>query len=295
MPKIRSSEGKRAGCLLEPQEQTSPTLSRHSEPTIKILRLKPQNDGEGEESHCNKLEILRAKNDCYPQNDSRIRDKNAAFTLAEVLITLGIIGVVAAMTLPALIQKYNEKQIVTALKKNYSVLYNAFNFAVSEYGDTKSWQTADVTFEQANGEDDTRSIVLLDNILPYLKILKDCGYESKGCFSHKYKQLNGYDERDFEHLSRYRKLILNDGTLIAFHGYETESSVSGHGEIWVDINGKKGPNICGKDMFLFRVDGTNSKIIPYGGWDNSSCKKNSSGYACASWILLYENMDYLHQ
>ena len=45
-----------------------------------------------------------------------------AFTLAEVLITLGIIGVVASMTLPAIIQKNNEKTTVSKLKKVYSVL-----------------------------------------------------------------------------------------------------------------------------------------------------------------------------
>ena len=51
----------------------------------------------------------------------------SAFTLAEVLITLGIIGVVAAMTLPALIQKNNAKSLEVAFKKAYSNLYNAFN------------------------------------------------------------------------------------------------------------------------------------------------------------------------
>ena len=48
-----------------------------------------------------------------------------AFTLAEVLITLGIIGVVAAMTLPALVDKYKEKVLVTQVKKTYSEFQNA--------------------------------------------------------------------------------------------------------------------------------------------------------------------------
>lgn len=53
--------------------------------------------------------------------------RKIAFTLAEVLITLGIIGVVAALTLPALIANYREKAFVVAAKKNYSVLTNAIN------------------------------------------------------------------------------------------------------------------------------------------------------------------------
>lgn len=48
------------------------------------------------------------------------------FTLAEVLITLGIIGVVAAMTMPSLIASHKEKETVSKLKKVYSTLSNAF-------------------------------------------------------------------------------------------------------------------------------------------------------------------------
>lgn len=51
--------------------------------------------------------------------------RKIAFTLAEVLITLGIIGIVAAMTLPALINKYQQKQTITQLQKVYSVLNQA--------------------------------------------------------------------------------------------------------------------------------------------------------------------------
>lgn len=55
-----------------------------------------------------------------------------AFTLAEVLITLGIIGIVAAMTLPALIQKNNSIALETAFKKSYSNLYNAYMMVIAE-------------------------------------------------------------------------------------------------------------------------------------------------------------------
>lgn len=60
--------------------------------------------------------------------------RKIAFTLAEVLITLGIIGVVAAMTLPSLITNYQEKQRVSQLKKVYSALSQAFVSALQENG-----------------------------------------------------------------------------------------------------------------------------------------------------------------
>ena len=52
-----------------------------------------------------------------------------AFTIAEVLITLGIIGVVAALTLPMLISKYQLKVFETAFKKQYSVIQNAIEYS----------------------------------------------------------------------------------------------------------------------------------------------------------------------
>src|SRR5574344_1380256 len=52
--------------------------------------------------------------------------KKSAFTLAEVLITLGIIGVVAALTLPSLIENHNKKVWTTALQKQYSIWEQGF-------------------------------------------------------------------------------------------------------------------------------------------------------------------------
>ena len=60
--------------------------------------------------------------------------KKAAFTLAEVLITLGIIGVVAAMTLPSLVANYKEKEVITKAKKDYSIITQAFRLAQAEEG-----------------------------------------------------------------------------------------------------------------------------------------------------------------
>ena len=57
-----------------------------------------------------------------------------AFTLAEVLITLGIIGIVAAMTLPSLVANYKEKEVITKAKKDYSIITQAFRLAQAEAG-----------------------------------------------------------------------------------------------------------------------------------------------------------------
>ena len=62
-----------------------------------------------------------------------------AFTLAEVLITLGIIGVVAAMTLPALISLYQKKIVETRLEHTYSLISQALKMAEADYGDSQYW------------------------------------------------------------------------------------------------------------------------------------------------------------
>lgn len=60
-------------------------------------------------------------------SERRITLNKNAFTLAEVLITLGIIGVVAAMTLPSIIQNKQKKDLEVSFKKSYTNFYNAFN------------------------------------------------------------------------------------------------------------------------------------------------------------------------
>ena len=67
-----------------------------------------------------------------------------AFTLAEVLITLVIIGVIAAITVPTLVNSYTQQTYISALKKNYSVLSNAFKLSRNfDYNDFVDWQNED--------------------------------------------------------------------------------------------------------------------------------------------------------
>ena len=75
---------------------------------------------------------------CYTSDMVHHKTKKA-FTLAEVLITLGIIGIVAEMTMPALIANYQERVIVSQLKKVYSTLSQADKMAEAEYADISEW------------------------------------------------------------------------------------------------------------------------------------------------------------
>ena len=103
--------------------------------------------------------------------------RKSAFTLAEVLITLGIIGIVAAMTMPALIQKNNNKVVETRLKKFYSAINQAVLMAEKDYGDKKVWYEdlagADVDEEGNIIEGSSEAEVWFRKYLaPYMKITK---------------------------------------------------------------------------------------------------------------------------
>ena len=65
-------------------------------------------------------------------------NKNA-FTLAEVLITLGIIGVVAALTIPVLIANHKKQEVVTKLEKVYTVMNQAIKMSEVEDGEVEHW------------------------------------------------------------------------------------------------------------------------------------------------------------
>ena len=69
-----------------------------------------------------------------------------AFTLAEVLITLGVIGVVAALTMPSLIAKYDKLRTVTKLKKFYSVMNQAVNKSIVQNGEVADWDMPAETY-----------------------------------------------------------------------------------------------------------------------------------------------------
>ena len=108
------------------------------------------------------------------------------FTLSEVLITLGIIGVVASITIPTVINKYNEKLTVSKAKKIYSLMSQAYLLSVRDNGLANEWAVG-------NGLSSNTAIQIASYFKPYLKILNDCGTNA-GCLGYKeryLKLLNG--------------------------------------------------------------------------------------------------------
>ena len=242
---------------------------------------------------------------------SNLEKIRGGFTLAEVLITLGIVGIIAAMTLPTLIQKYQEKQTVIALKKFYSTMEQAFISAKAEGAEPEDWAT-EKTADGYGSEE------FISHMKPYLKILEDCSYDKDGCIqSGGYKSISGVAGSDTSKANLgHSKFILNNGEVVSFFlndakcKYKTATAGSTKelknicGGLHVDINGQKAPNVAGRDFFLFYI--TKYGIIPVGAQaDNTEYKfpdrcnrTNKTSYysstACTAWVIYNENMDYLH-
>lgn len=104
--------------------------------------------------------------------------KKNAFTLAEVLVTLGIVGVIAAMTLPSLINKYQEKATVTKLKKFYNILSQCYLSSTQKYGTPDEWGIFGRDAGSSNDDEENyeaqNSILIRDKLFENVKKLTDC-------------------------------------------------------------------------------------------------------------------------
>lgn len=126
-------------------------------------------------------------------------NNKAAFTLAEVLITLVIIGIIAAITVPSLINKTNNQETVSKLEKAYSTLAQATNSIIAEEGPVKTWTTS------------TDNIYMLYK--KKLKNAKECD-SSSGCMSPSYQYLSGGNTSNRDADLNHRKLVLVDGVQV---------------------------------------------------------------------------------
>lgn len=209
-----------------------------------------------------------------------LNNKNA-FTLAEMLITLGVIGVVSVLTIPNLIKNYYEKRTVSQLREVQSILSQALRQAEEEYGDVYGWG---LSYNSSSSD----AQIIADNIKPFLKLAQDCGLiDNKGiCASNTtYPYLNGgVYENNYSMLSNYYKIKLLNGAGVWWRSGSEDSQLIA---FFVDVNGKNLPNIIGRDLFGFTY--SNNSIFA----ESVPCTKNSNGWGCAYYILQNGNMNYL--
>ena len=223
------------------------------------------------------LEIKRLRNKCAMTCDlsprpvgERVRERGylaasllsrlAAFTLAEVLVTLGIIGVMSAMTVPTLMQNYQRQSYVTQLHKNY----NEMSQALLRYQTDKNA----INLSEA-GFDRTTPVSGYNFFKTYFKVVADCNDNFTPCMATTYKKLDGNTVSLNAVSSVHKCFTIASGSSIC--AYKGQGNVIQ--QFAVDTNGQKGPNIFGRDIFLlyFYNDGTIDDVVTNCTEDNSYC------------------------
>ena len=196
--------------------------------------------------------VENACHDCVLATIKKLR-KNLAFTLAEVLITLGIIGVVAAMVIPSLMVGIQKIEIQSRLSKSYAVLANAMKLSAEDNGSPESWPTGAQMEVYSYWE---------TYLKPYLngaelcKTAMKCGYTKNAWTGYSW----GLET------SASRLLIrLIDGTIVFIPRNSTGASGAPQyvSILVIDVNGTKKPNTYCKDVFEFKR-GTKEGITPTG-------------------------------
>lgn len=220
----------------------------------------------------------------------RILKKSFAFSLAEVLVVVGLIGVVASLTLPNLNRSTSDKEMVARYMKLYAELTTAAGSAVAKYGPISSWIVNAST-------DAEKSTIVATRLLQYMKVSKVCGIDNDrtsgkcgntGAVNRLDGTTSGGMYTDFN--TNDYKVILANGANGSIQGY-------GNPSCEFDIDTKNnGVYTTGKDYFGFVIDGNTGEVKPYG-WDKTESEMLSdcfqTGFSCGMWITRTGNMDYL--
>lgn len=216
-----------------------------------------------------------------------IKMNKLAFTLAEVLLTLGIIGIVAAITLPVLLQNIQAKELRNAFKSVYSDVAQMAAQLRADNGGTLEGVFTDT--DQAGA---------ISTISSYLSAITVCNNTSAGlCRSYTTYNYLGVSTTTWNNYS----FILKNGAKLRIpgSGWVNASCPSGPSSMCmgfsVDVNGLTPPNTTGKDIFFIRLQA--DRTVPAGlpgdvYADNCGLTASgaSAGIGCATWVL--QGIDY---
>jgi prepilin-type N-terminal cleavage/methylation domain-containing protein len=205
-----------------------------------------------------------------------------AFTLAEVLITLLIIGVVASLTISNIINDTQDAEYKTAAKKAYYTMSSALNQMKQDYGSLQFYNGNPASFKPV--------------FMNYFNIAKDCGYHT--CVSNVdpsdvYKSMSGQWACDIG--GGEGQFVTSDGMFV---NIQNSANTTLGIIIIVDVNGyQKGPNVYGEDTFWFDI--VDDKLLPMGAsgtnyagstYCNRSISGCTRGVSCAYYVI--QNQDY---
>ena len=181
--------------------------------------------------------------------------RKIAFTLAEVLITLGIIGVVASLTLPSVIHQYRKKVLETQFKTAYSFINQAIVMTKQDLGSNSLFDDYTV-YNSKQGY--VYANEFKNAFYKRLKVVGNATLKSTDYSIYSDGNIKRYNNSNKFNFETPEKLLENGMTLYAFAAGTLDGK---HIGIVVDINGNKGPNRMGHDLFEFKIKDSSDKLI----------------------------------
>ena len=208
------------------------------------------------------------------------QNKTKAFTLQEILITIAFLGLIAALTIPVLVQNVNNQNYINGMLVSYKTLKEAAGQIMLDNGGTMEYYASDRN-------------TMMEAYCSKLECVKKCEINTPLgiCRPAEYKDLAG----NTAFLTNFNLpgAILSNGMTLIFRYWSEDCSFS-CGDILVDVNGFKGPNIAGKDLFYFHVMSygvTPSYTDEY--FCNTSTSNGLTGRGCSRRIMTEGNkMNY---
>lgn len=219
--------------------------------------------------------------------------RKLGFTLAEMLVVIAIISIVASITMPILFGETNQIEFITAYRKFYS----DFSQAVQKISIDEGGYLTNLYPEcgYVKGGRPCTSQKFANKLSNYMNVLKVCDASSPDCvgeFKAKYLVKDGYF--NFQNNAAYAFVIFNNGARASISFRNSSGQI---GEVYVDVNGKKAPNTWGKDVFAIVIK-SNGQVKPYSEYNEDKTiitslicdltEPTTIGYGCSEWFLYNE-------
>lgn len=211
------------------------------------------------------------------------KSKTRAFTLAEILLTLAIIGAVASITIPSINQDINNKTIITKVKQVYATLSQATMNMKLECGNNLDVCISNI---HSADNDNVSQGEVYQLYLTKLLTAKACDDDS-GCFPDEiYKYLNGNNFTRLGNSGLCKNFVLNSGTSVCVDWNGWQGNIY---YLFVDVNMSKPPNKLGRDLFAFYYNEQRGVLLPAA---NNDCNISGLGFGCTKRILIEEAINY---
>lgn len=214
-----------------------------------------------------------------------IYSKMKAFTLAEVLLVVAIIGITAAIALPNLSQNVDEDKYIMLTKTTYNELDSGFARMLANKSLEEIIDDAGATTSAAKAK------AIVDELSKYVKMGTNCGNEITKCHnsSKKYVEYDGSSIEDKTFGKSFSDaaaaFTLPSGAVAIIYNYDTSNAFN----IYFDVDGVKGPSKKGVDIFNVKIYEEGLRTIT-----NADSGSIEPDYQALDWVLSIGNMDYLH-